>query len=89
MDLHTDINLHITGKIATKVYYYKDKELVSRTYFIPVQPGTEAQVAWWDVFKAGVLEWQGLDQSQKDEYNQRAKRLKFSGFNLFMREYLT
>ncbi|HDZ25305.1 hypothetical protein LCGC14_1240550 [marine sediment metagenome] len=89
MDINTKTNIRITGKVATRVYYYKNKELVSRAYFIPVQPGTGAQLSWWNVFKAGVAAWQVLTQGEKDELDQRARRHKFSGFNLFMREWLT
>jgi len=89
MDIHTKTNLKIVGKIDTRVYYYYHGELRSRTYFIPVQPGTPAQQTWWLKFRQGVQAWKILPQGQKNEYNEKAKRFKFSGFNLFMREWLT
>ena len=89
MDIHTKTNIRITGKIATRVYYYWRGELRSRVYFIPVQPGTGDQLTWWNFFKAGVQDWQALAAGEKEQYNNRAKSFKFSGFNLFMREWLT
>ncbi len=88
MDIHTKTSLRITGKVETRVYYYWRKKLHSRTYVIPVQPGTGAQLTWWNVFKQGVTEWHLLTEPEQQEYNVRSRRLKMSGFNLFMREWL-
>jgi len=81
-------NIKIVGKLGDRVYYYRDGELVDRAYFIPVQPGTDGQRAWWNQFRRGVRSWQALSPAEKDPYNQRAKRFRFSGFNLYMREWL-
>lgn len=87
-DIIEEINIELNGKVGDKVYWEKDGELISRSFFIPVQPGTGAQLTWWNVFKQGVVNWQGLTPVQKDTYNTRAKRYQMSGFNLYMREYL-
>lgn len=81
-------NIRLTGKLDDRVYYYLDGVFTSRAYVIPVQPGTDGQRAWWNQFARGVKEWQKLTDPEKDVYNQRAKRFRFSGFNLFMREWL-
>lgn len=83
-----DTNISIVGKLDQIVYYYIDGEQYQRAYFIPVQPGTPEQLAWWAVFRQGVLNWQAFSASVKDTYNSRAKRYQMSGFNLYMREYL-
>lgn len=88
MALTTDFNLRTVGKVATKVYYYRDGVLIDRPYFIPVQPGTPAQLAWWAVFRNGVTEWQALSPAQKAVWNKKSMPLQMSGFNLFMRKYL-
>jgi len=88
MDIHTKTSLKIVGKIDTRVYYYYHGELKSRSYFIPVQPGTGDQLAWWNIFKQGVTDWHLLSPAEQQVYNTRSKRYKMSGFNLFMREYL-
>jgi len=69
-------------------------------YHIPVQPNSEAQLAWMQNFANGMTTWGGLDLEQKEvwnekareEYRQRAKHPGsyriHSGCNLFMRWYL-
>ena len=82
------INLDTIGKLGDRVYYVSQGEKISRAYFIPVQPGTPAQLAWWKVFRQGVQQWQALNPTQVKVWNDRAKRWKMSGFNLFMSKYL-
>ncbi len=88
MEIENDTNLRTVGKIADRVYYYRNGRKYSRAFFIPVQPGTAKQMAWWMLFKVGVIRWQALSQPDKDALDVRAKRLKFSGFNLYIREWL-
>jgi len=88
MALTTDVNLKTVGKVADKVYYYRDGDLITRPYFIPVQPGTPSQLTWWAKFRNGVTAWQALSPAQKTVLNRRSLPLQMSGFNLFMREYL-
>lgn len=88
MELANESNLKTVGKIADKVYYYWGKKQFSRAFFIPVQPGTDGQMAWWQWFTLGVRRWQKLTPAIQAEYNENAKRHKFSGFNLYMREHL-
>ena len=88
MALATDGNIKTVGKIGDRVYYYLNGVLVSRAYFIPVQPRTDGQIAWWMQFRRGVDKWQRLTDPEKEVFNQRSKRLRMSGFNLFMREFL-
>lgn len=82
------INLDTIGKLGDRVYYKSQGEKTSRAYFIPVQPGTPAQAAWWKIFRAGVRKWQSSSPAIIQEWNERAKRWKMSGFNLFMSKYL-
>lgn len=88
MALIEKTSVEIIGKFGDRVYYYKNGELVSRAYVIPVQPGTPAQVTWWDNFSSGVTSWQALPQGHKKKWDKKAKPFRFSGFNLFMREWL-
>lgn len=39
-------------------------------------------------FEAAVAGWQGLTTEQKEVYNQKAKNKHYSGYNLYLREYL-
>jgi hypothetical protein len=82
------INIRTTGKIGARVYYYIDGQRTSRIYFVPIQPGTPAQLAVWQKFRAGVLAWQALTAEEKKNWNEKAYRIKIEGYNLFMSKYL-
>lgn len=88
MDISDGINLDTIGKLGNRVYYKIQGFKVSRSYFIPVQPGTPAQLAWWQVFRNGVVQWHALSPAQEKVWNNKAKRWKMSGFNHFMSKYL-
>jgi len=61
---------------------------VQEKFYIPTNPQTEAQQANRATFAAAIAGWQGLTDSQKDVYNQRAKYKPFSGYNLYISKYL-
>jgi hypothetical protein len=56
-------------------------------YWCP-NPRHPKQQQWRAVFRAGKVEWDKLTENQKNEYNKRAIAKKFTGYNLFQREYL-
>ena len=76
------------GKLGTRVYYFWGEDYLSRAYVKPVQPGTAAQRVRWGKFQRAVRAWQRLLPAEKVLYNERAKPLKMSGFNLKVREYM-
>ncbi len=88
MTLDDGVNIDTIGKLGSRVYYVSQGVKVSRSYFIPVQPGTPAQLAWWQIFRNGVVQWHALSPAQEKDWNVRAKRWKMSGFNFFMSKYL-
>lgn len=88
MDIANESNLDTVGKIGDRVYYNAYGKRISRAFFIPVQPGNDGQMAWWQWFKLGVHRWQMLTPAIQAQYNEDAKRHKFSGFNLYMREHM-
>lgn len=62
--------------------------LVKEKYYVPTNPQTETQQANRQKLTDGVAAWQALTSPQKSVYNERAKYKKFSGYNLFLKEYL-
>lgn len=58
-------------------------------FYRPTNPQTVPQMAWRTVFATGVSTWQGFTSGQKSAYNERAREYHMTGFNLFMREYLS
>jgi len=68
--------------VTGKVIHYRE------AYYIPKNPRTEKQQAQRAKYAAGIIVWQSLTEEQKAVYNERAKRKKISGYNLFIKEYL-
>lgn len=83
MDIKTS-NIKTVGKLGSRVYYYRDGELVSRLYVIPVQPGTPAQLAWWLQFRNAVTAWHALTPAARTIWNKKAVPYRMSGYNLYI-----
>jgi hypothetical protein len=66
----------------------KGKKISKMPFYIPPNPQTKKQQAWRAIFKGGKIAWDSLTLEQKNSYNKRAIKLKFSGYNLHQREYL-
>lgn len=62
---------------------------VRERFYIPTNPNSVDQQTWRAKYAAGIVAWQNLTSGQKAVYNTRAKRFKFSGYNLFLKEYLS
>jgi len=62
---------------------------IRKRFYWPTNPRTEAQQAHRAIFSNGVEAWQALSEGEKDEYRELAKEKPLSGFNLFLREFLT
>lgn len=56
--------------------------------YITRNPRTEAQQENRAKMTAAVEAWQALTDEQKEPYRTRASRRNFSGYNLFLREYM-
>ncbi|MCD6131919.1 MAG: hypothetical protein J7J61_07450 [Candidatus Hydrothermae bacterium] len=52
------------------------------------KPRTPNQIAAAQKFAAGMAEWKNLTDEEKKQYNERAKKYRIEGVNLFMREYM-
>ena len=69
-------------------HYKKYTRVVKEKFYNPGPPTHQGQLDAQDKFRAGVLAWQALTESQKQVYNDRTKRKEMYGFNLFLREYM-
>jgi len=89
-------NPYLGGGFAPTLYSgiyqmprYSGKRVCRRIDFYEyVITHTEAQQERREKFAAAILEWQGLTAEQKKVYNQRSIGQHFSGYNLFIREYM-
>ena len=61
---------------------------VKMKFYTPANPQTEPQQANRAKFTDAVSAWQALTDNQKASYNEEAKYLPLSGFNLHNREYM-
>ena len=64
------------------------KQVVKEEHYWPTNPQTEAQQAHRQKMTDAVAAWQVLTDNQKEVYNIRARYKKYSGYNLYLREYL-
>jgi len=61
---------------------------VKEKFYIPLNKQTVPQQANRSKFADAIAAWQALTDSQKEEYNKRVAHKNFSGYNLFISEYL-
>jgi len=67
----------------------KGKVICARLkFYTPKNPNSAGQQTQRNKFKDGMIAWDNLTQNQKNVYNERAKKIKIHGVNLFLREYL-
>lgn len=66
----------------------RNKVIELAKYRWPTNPNTQAQQQVRQKYGQLVEQWRALTQAQKEEYNERAKSLKISGWNLFIKENL-
>lgn len=57
-------------------------------YYVPTNPQTGAQQANRQKIANAVALWQTLTDEQKEVYNEKAKGKDYSGYNLYLSEYL-
>ena len=61
---------------------------VKEKYYVPTNPQTGPQQTNRAKMTAAVIAWQALTPEQKEIYNENAKNKSYSGYNLFLSEYL-
>jgi len=70
--------------------YFVEPDLITRMpYYIPRNPRTVPQQAQRAKMTSAVAAWLLLTPEQKAEYNERAVGLHMSGYNLYLREYIS
>ncbi len=57
-------------------------------FYVPTNPRTVPQQSNRAKFADAVLAWQNLTYTEKQVYNSKAGGTHFSGYNLFIREYM-
>lgn len=78
----------LSGRLGDNVFYMRGGKICARRHVIPANPRTKRQQARRGVFAAAVRRWRSLTDAARMEWNGRAGKLKCSGYNLFIRDYL-
>lgn len=74
--------IYRTDNVTGVTKYYREP------FYITKNPRYAPQQANRQKYADGVLAWQGLTEEQKNQYNEKAKGKRMSGYNLFLKEYL-
>ena len=78
----------VHGKIGKIVHYNRNGVQCARSYAVPRNPDTAAQRRNRKTFAEAVKLWQELSPGEKYRYNRNARKLRMSGYNLFISRYL-
>lgn len=57
-------------------------------FYRPTNPQTVNQQSRRAVFADGIIHWRALTSDEKKSLNIRARRVRMSGYNLYLREYM-
>lgn len=65
----------------------RDGKQYVRTYVIPKDPKTAKQMKQRKKYARAVETWKAMSDDEKEVYNNQAKNLNMSGYNLFISEF--
>jgi len=69
--------------------FIKGRGTIRERYYVPKNPRTENQMIPRNKFAAAVLAWQSLTDNEKSLYNEKARNLNKSGYNVYIAEYMS
>ena len=79
-----------TGSIGKSLIYTTAKlTKICKGFFVSKDRKTERKIFIRSVFIDGKNAWIALPEEEKNSYKTKAKNKKMTGYNLFMKEYLT
>ena len=76
----------MSGRMGNVVFYTRNGRCFARTYVKPNDPCTKKQAGRRDSFARLVTGWRETDETERDEWRQRARRKNMSGYNLYISE---
>ena len=74
----------VRGRMGGTVYYVRNGRQCARTHVEPANPRTRDQQKGRTRFAHAVRRWRALDECRRQVWNNRAKRMNMSGYNLFI-----
>jgi len=67
---------------------YGKQVIVKEIFYWPSNPQSVPQQANRQKLTDAVIAWQALTDNQKEIYNERARYKLYSGYNLYLKEYI-
>ena len=74
--------IYRTDNVTGEMKYYREP------YYITRNPRSDEQQAHRQKYGKAVEAWRDLTDEERNQYNKRAKGKRYSGWNLFYKEYL-
>ncbi len=88
---HLTLNVafrELHGRMGGLVYVHRYGKQYVRIYARPSNPNTPAQRRGRNAFGEAVRAWQALTAEEKESWNDRARRKRRSGYNMFISEWM-
>jgi len=78
----------ITGRIGALVFYEWDGDTFVRPRVRQRDPKTPLQLDLRDAFGRGVRSWQALTETEKAQWNRRARKRRTTGYHAYLSAYM-
>ncbi len=78
----------ITGRIGALVFYEWDGDTFVRPRGRQRDPKTPLQLDLRDAFSRGVRAWQALPETEKAQWNRRARKRRTTGYHAYLSAYM-
>ncbi|MFB3896960.1 MAG: hypothetical protein ACE14V_11730 [bacterium] len=84
------LSMQARGKSGNVIYQVVNKTgtQYARKHVMTPDKQTAGQILQRDKLIAANYSWRTLSESEQNKYNNRAKKLQMSGYNLFLSEYM-
>lgn len=78
----------LSGAIGGIVFCRRAGGVYARMHVVPHDPKTPAQVDRRGRFRAAVVAWRALPNSEREAWRKRAARAERTGYHLFLAEFI-
>lgn len=78
----------LNSRIGRMIFYTRSGTQCVRSHVKPRNPDTPEQRKNRNTFREAVKLWQSLTEEEKNVYRKKARRLRITGYNLFISRYL-
>jgi hypothetical protein len=79
----------ISGRYNDIIFYSRNGRTFTRRAWRVTKPQSPAQRSRRDRFREGAAAWRALPEEERAGWRRRARRMPMTGYNAFMREFLS